>query len=153
MGAGEAEKMVVQKKVEVNSSHSHLQKFQQAVVDFHAVAKRPKVALSRVEEMEEEKEEGSDDGESESDEDSLEGEMGIEDLEKAEGWYQQLISAKIKLLLWNLKQDLSFCVCPLIVFCRLTDLTLCGLPYAKAFKRLWSQREVFAIKLIFSSKF
>ena len=70
--------MVVQKKVEVNSSHSHLQKFQQAVVDFHAVAKRPKVPLSRVEEMKEGKEEEeeesdeeeSEDGESESDEDS-----------------------------------------------------------------------------------
>ena len=85
--------MGVEKKVEVNSSHPHLQKFQQAVVDFHAVAKRPKVPLSRVEEMEEgkeEKEEESDeeqseDGESESDEDSLEGEMDIGDLEKAEG--------------------------------------------------------------------
>ena len=88
--------MGVEKKVEVNSSHPHLQKFQQAVVDFHAVAKRLKVPLSRVEEMEEEKE--SDDGESESDEDILEGEMDIEDLEKAEGWYQQQISAKTKLL-------------------------------------------------------
>ena len=92
----------VEKKVEVNSSHSHLQKFQQAVVDFHAVAKRAKVPLSRVEEMEEEKESESD-GESESDEESLEGEMDIEegDLEKTEGWYQQLISAKTKLLLWK----------------------------------------------------
>ena len=89
--------MGVEKKVEVNSSHPHLQKFQQAVVDFHAVAKRPKVPFSRVEEMEEEE---CDDGESESDEDSLEGEMDIAegDLEKAEGWYQQQISAKTKLL-------------------------------------------------------
>ena len=82
--------MVVQKKVEVNSSHSHLQKFQQAVVDFHAVAKRPKVPLSRVEEMEEmeegkeEKEEESDeeqsgDGESESDEDSQDDMMDTEE--------------------------------------------------------------------------
>ena len=95
--------MGVEKKVEVNSSHPHLQKFQQAVVDFHAVAKRPKVALSRVEEMEEEKE--SDDGESESDEDSLEGVVDTEeeDLEKATGQYWQLIYAITKLLLWNLK--------------------------------------------------
>ena len=87
--------MVVQKKVEVNSSHSHLQKFQQAVVDFHAVAKRPKVPLSRVEEMEEgkeEKEEESDeeqseDGESESDEDSQDDMMDTEeeDLKQDEG--------------------------------------------------------------------
>ena len=87
--------MVVQKKVEVSSSHSHLQKFQQAVVDFHAVAKRPKVPLSRVEEMEEgkeEKEEESDeeqseDGESESDEDSQDDMMDTEegDLKQDEG--------------------------------------------------------------------
>ena len=90
----ETKMMGVGKKVEVNSSHSHLQKFQQAVVDFHAVAKRPKVPLSRVEEMEEETE--SDDGESESDEGSLEGEMNIDEgpLGKAEGWY----SSKTKLL-------------------------------------------------------
>ena len=86
--------MGVEKKVEVNSSHPHLQKFQQAVVDFHAVAKRPKVPLSRVEEMEEETE--SDDGESESDEGSLDGEMNLDEgpLGKAEGWY----SSKTKLL-------------------------------------------------------
>ena len=49
-------KMVVQKKVEVKpTSHSHLQKFQQPVVDFHPVAKRPKVALSSVLFLESEK--------------------------------------------------------------------------------------------------
>ena len=85
--------MVVQKKVEVNTSHSQLQKFQQAVVDFHAVAKRPKVPLSRVGEMEEgkeEKEEESDEegsDESESDEDSMDDMMDTEegDLKQAEG--------------------------------------------------------------------
>ena len=87
--------MVVQKKVEVNTSHSQLQKFQQAVVDFHAVVKRPKVPLSRVGEMEEGKEEKeeesdeekSDESESESDEDSMDDMMNTEegDLKQAEG--------------------------------------------------------------------
>ena len=115
-GGKETKKMVVEKKVEVklglNSSHSHLQKFQQAVVDFHAVAKRPKVPLSKLEEMEEEgkesDEEGSDDGESESDEDGFEGVMDTEEegLEKASGWYWQLIYATItKLILWNLRHQ------------------------------------------------
>ena len=86
-------KMVVQKKVEVKpGSHLHLQKFQQPVVDFHPVAKRPKVALSsEMEERKKEKEsdeEESDDSESESDDESLDEMMDTEDgnLEKAKGW-------------------------------------------------------------------